>query len=217
MPVFGTRIPDNDPGLRSIRGVPTPQPSSPPVSPSPEPRAPLLQARVPDTRSFTPSTRMPVGQPRAGHGACRRAAGFTLMEILVVMVLVAMLFGIVGLSVSRSLSGAEIRNEAREVIAGLRHTRGQAIVKRNEQTFNVDAEKRTWQAAGREPKTLPEGLEVDMTTARSELTAENAGGIRFYPDGSSTGGNVKLVAGQRVWRINVAWLTGEVSLERDES
>jgi general secretion pathway protein H len=55
---------------------------------------------------------------------------------------------------------------------------------------------------------------VELNTARSELTSETAGGIRFYPDGGSTGGNVRLEANGRVYQVNVAWLTGEASVAR---
>ena len=51
----------------------------------------------------------------------------------------------------------------------------------------------------------------ELNTARSELTSEHVGGIRFYPDGGSTGGNVRLEANERIYQINVAWLTGEAS------
>lgn len=132
------------------------------------------------------------------------------------MVLVTLLFAVVGLSVSRSVAGAEIRNAAREITAGIRHTRGQAIVQRQQQVFQVDSERRTWKAAEREKETLPDGLEITMETARSEMTGEHAGGIRFYPDGASTGGRITLMINEREWEINVSWLTGEVSLDRDQ-
>ena len=95
-------------------------------------------------------------------------------------------------------------------------TRTQAILKKTEQVFLVDTEERTYQAAESEVKQLPEGMEVELNTARSELTSETAGGIRFYPDGGSTGGNVRLEANGRIYRINVAWLTGEASVERPD-
>lgn len=154
--------------------------------------------------------------PRTSFLAPSKQSGVSLLELVVVMVLVAMLFAVVGTSVSRSVSASELRNTAREITAGLRHTRGQAIIKREQQVFLVDAEKRSWQAAGREPRTLPEGLDITMTTARSELTGESAGGIRFYPDGASTGGSVTLSVEEREWHITVAWLTGEISQERDQ-
>jgi general secretion pathway protein H len=145
----------------------------------------------------------------------RTSAGFSLLELMVVMVLVGLLFAVVGVSVSRSVSGAELRNAARELTAGLRHTRGQAIIQRQQLVFNVDADQRTWQAAGGESVRLPDGLEITLNTARSELTGENAGGIRFFPDGASTGGSVVLLADGREWHITVAWLTGEIGIDRD--
>lgn len=130
--------------------------------------------------------------------------------------LVVILFGLVGTSITRSVSGAELRNEVRDVVAGLRYTRGQAIVKRQAQVFSVDAEQRTWQVPGQDPQTLPEGLDITLTTARSELTGENAGGIRFYPDGASTGGSVMLSVDERKWYVTVGWLTGEISQDPPE-
>jgi len=143
-------------------------------------------------------------------------AGFSLIELLIVMVIVVGVLGLVGTSVRRSVQGAELRNEVREVIAGLRHTRARAIVERSEKVFLVDAENLTWQAPGREPAKLPEGLDITLSTARSELTGENAGGIRFFPDGSSTGGSVLLSVDERKWYVTVGWLTGEISQDPPE-
>lgn len=143
------------------------------------------------------------------------AGGFSLLELIVVLVLVGLLFTVIGISVSRSISSAEIRNAARELTAGLRHTRGQAIIRREQQVFTVDTERRSWQAGNSEPVQLPEGLDITINTARSELTGERAGGIRFYPDGASTGGSVVVSTAGREWHITVGWLTGEIGIERD--
>lgn len=140
--------------------------------------------------------------------------GFTLVELLVVLVIVALVLALVGTSLSRSISGAEMRSAARKVAASLRYTRSHAILSRSEQVFLVDTEQRTYRAADREPEQLPEGMNVELNTARSELTSETAGGIRFYPDGGSTGGNVRLEANGRVYQVNVVWLTGEASVQR---
>ena len=156
---------------------------------------------------------------RAQHGlqlASNGQRGFTLVELLVVLVIAALALALVGTSISRSISGAEMRNAARKVAASLRYTRTQAILTKSEQVFLVDTEKRSFQAANREAEQLPEGLNVELNTARSELTSEAAGGIRFYPDGGSTGGNVRLEANGRVYQVNVTWLTGEASLQRPD-
>jgi general secretion pathway protein H len=142
--------------------------------------------------------------------------GFTLVELLVVLVIASLVLALVGTSISRSVSGAEMRVAARKMTASLRYTRTRAILDKQEQVFLVDTENRKYMAPKRPEVELPEGMKVALTTARSELTAESVGGIRFYPDGGSTGGFVELDANGRVYRINVAWLTGEASLERME-
>ena len=145
-----------------------------------------------------------------------RTRGFTLVELLVVLVIAALVLTLVGTSISRSISGAEMRTAARKLAASLRYTRTRAILSKSEQVFLVDTENRKYTAAEREPVELPEGMEVLLTTARSELTSETVGGIRFYPDGGSTGGSVKLEANERIYTINVGWLTGEASVQREE-
>ena len=142
--------------------------------------------------------------------------GFTLVEIMVVLVIVALMMALVGTSISRNISGAQMRTAASKVAASLRYTRTKAILTKSEQVFLVDTEKLTYQAADREAEQLPEGMKVELNTARSELTSETVGGIRFYPDGGSTGGNVRLEANGRIYRVNVAWLTGEASVERPD-
>jgi general secretion pathway protein H len=140
--------------------------------------------------------------------------GFTLVELLVVMVIAALVLALVGTSISRSVSGAEMRTAARKVAANLRYTRTQAILQKSEQVFLVDTEARTFQAPEREPVELPEGMRMALTTARTELTGESVGGIRFYPDGGSTGGYVELETNERIYKVSVAWLTGETVVER---
>lgn len=143
----------------------------------------------------------------------RRLRGFSLLELLVVLIIVALMATVVGVSVSRSITGAEVRTASRDLMAALRYTRGQAILKRSEQTLSVDVEKREYQAPGKPVVTIPDDMTMRLLTARTERTGESAGNIRFFPDGSSTGGKVTLAAGEREWVVNVGWLTGEISRE----
>ena len=39
---------------------------------------------------------------------------------------------------------------------------------------------------------------------------QDTGAIRFFPDGSSTGGRVTLMVGERSYAVDVDWLTGRV-------
>lgn len=142
-----------------------------------------------------------------------RQSGFTLLEMLAVIVLLAIALTAVSMSVSKSLSSAKVRAVSRDLVASLRYTRGQAIVKGEQKTFDVDLEAMTYSAPGREPQKFPDGIEVRVLTAAQEATSDRKLGIRFFPDGSSTGGNIGVHSGEREWRVNVEWLTGEVALD----
>lgn len=144
----------------------------------------------------------------------RGGAGFTLVELLVVMVIIALVLGLVATSLSRSISAAESRAAARKVLASLRYTRATAILEKRQTVFEVDTDERSYRPPNRDAVFLPDGIEVSLTTARSELTSEAAGGIRFFPDGGSTGGHVDLMVDERHYRVDVAWLTGEATLTR---
>lgn len=133
-----------------------------------------------------------------------------------VLVIIALVMGLVATSLSRSVSSAEARAASRKLVASLRYTRARAIIDKQETVFQLDTENRSYQAPGRKQITLPEGVDVTITTARSEVTSESVSGIRFFPDGGSTGGHIELLVNGREFRVNVAWLTGESSLERSE-
>ena len=154
---------------------------------------------------------------RACHGGAVRASGFTLIEIVVVIALIGVVATVAALSFSRSLSGARIEAASRDLVAALRYTRGQAIVKGEQKVLVLDLEHNTYQAPAKGSVELPKDMDLRLTTAQQELVDENKGGIRFFPDGSSTGGNIAVVLGQREWTINVGWLTGEITLDRPEN
>ncbi len=153
------------------------------------------------------------GARALGRTPIARSAGFTLVEILVVMIIIALVLGLVATSLSRSISGAEAREAARKMVAELRYTRSRAILDKSEQLFTVHIEERAYAAPGRERVVLPDGVEMQLTTAASEVIADDVGAIRFFPDGGSTGGRVDLVANGRDYIVHVAWLTGEARLE----
>ncbi|MBZ0223777.1 MAG: GspH/FimT family pseudopilin [Dokdonella sp.] len=173
-----------------------------------ESQAAFALARCSDSRNPNPDSR-----PLA-HS---RARGFTLIELMAVILLLAIAMTIVSISFSKSLQSAKIRAASRDLVAALRYTRGQAIVKGKSQVLVLDLEKNAYTAPGKGARELPKGMVLRLTTAESEVTGGNSGGIRFFPDGSSTGGHIAVLQGQREWRINVAWLTGDIELnERGE-
>lgn len=141
----------------------------------------------------------------------RRQVGFTLAELLLVMAIGAALVALAPPLIQRALPGVQLKGAAREVAAGLRFVRNAAVASGSEQRFRIDVEgRRFW--VGSEQKSLPESIELDLFTAQSELEGEGIGGIRFFPDGASTGGSVTLSHGERGYKVKVDWLTGMVRI-----
>ncbi len=60
---------------------------------------------------------------------------------------------------------------------------------------------------------IPETIDLTVVTAQTELTGGGAASIRFFGDGSSTGGRVTLERGNAAWKIDINWLTGQIELE----
>ncbi len=117
------------------------------------------------------------------------------------------------------LSGAtELRGAARQLAAGLRSARNEAVSRQREATLTLDLEQRRFGVTG-DPReiVLPEGLGIRLYTAQAEVVDGATGGIRFFPDGSSTGGSITVSGSQRAYRVNVDWLTGAITIAEEES
>ena len=156
---------------------------------------------------------MTSGFLKAGHPESRRATranGFTLLEMLAVIVLVAIIATAVAISVSRGLHSARLGAASSELAAALRATRAQAIVRAKVQNFDVDTRERSYRDVRNKDIALPQGLRLSITSAKEYRPNDHTGRIRFFPDGSSTGGRITLQSGRRQWHVNVSWLTGEV-------
>lgn len=146
-----------------------------------------------------------------------RPRGFTLIELLVVMAIAAMLVAVTPPLISRALPGVELKGAARQLSAALRFARNRAVTVRESVAVQVDVEQRRITVAGRpKPIQLSERLEVKMLTAESESQGEQVGGIRFFPDGGSTGGRVTFIRNERETAVDVDWLTGRVRIIEHE-
>jgi len=142
-----------------------------------------------------------------------RHRGFTLIEMLVVMVIMVLAYAMTAPMISAGVSGAELKAAARQIAAGLRKARSEAVVSKNEVALTVDVERHQFDLSGdKRIYRLPEKIEISLYTAQSELLDAKTGAIRFYPDGSSTGGRVTLSRGERKYRVDVDWMTGRVKV-----
>ena len=139
--------------------------------------------------------------------------GFTLVELLVVLLIISVLMVAAPIAFDRVLPGLQVRSDAQDVATMLRKARSQAIQSNREVTVTVDVEERTYRLAGEAGmQRLSEGVVVSLETAVSEVLGPNAGRIRFFPDGTSTGGLVNLKRRGQTYVISVDWLYGRVRI-----
>jgi general secretion pathway protein H len=145
-----------------------------------------------------------------------RSRGFTMIELLAVVLVIAMVAALSPVLFSSGVSAAKHRAAAREVAAMLRLARTEAVAKRVDIGVDFDLEQRTMQmpaATNKRITRIPEGIEINLTTTAAETRNEKQASVRFYPDGGATGGRVTLKVRERSYLVDIDWLTGRVSIE----
>jgi general secretion pathway protein H len=143
--------------------------------------------------------------------------GFTLLELIVVLFIVVLGFSVVGINLSSGNDATELKVAARDIVSALRFARGQALISHQETTVTLDLAENTYTVSGRDRiYPIPKAIDVTVVTAQSELT-EGSAGIRFFADGSSTGGRITLELGKATWQIDINWLTGQIELDDTEA
>lgn len=143
------------------------------------------------------------------------ARGFTLVELLVVLAAIAVLLGIAAPFVAGGDQSAGLRHDAGALAAALRETRAQAIAEARETTLTLDLEARLFHREALPPVALEHSETIRFTAAASEVETRERARVRFFADGSATGGRVVLAGAERKIAVAVHWLTGRVEVSDD--
>jgi len=150
---------------------------------------------------------------RRAARAPRQAAGVTMIELLIVLSIMALVAAMVAPMLSGPVSTTELKSAAREIAAGLRYARSDAVVTRQETRLVVDLEQRTFRIdRSTQVHQLPKKAELKLFTAQSDIADDKTGAIRFFPDGGSNGGRLTIASGERKYEVDVDWLTGRVAI-----
>jgi general secretion pathway protein H len=153
---------------------------------------------------------------RGGRIPWGKHAGFTLLELLVVIILLALTAGITAANFQRGTPGAELESEARKLISLMRYMRARSMSEGTIFAIEADDDVAGYRTGPDEKEfQLPHGMSI-ACDPEHEMSGINLSGIHFYPDGSSSGGlcQLSIASGERY--IEVSWLTGGIRFVKPE-
>lgn len=133
----------------------------------------------------------------------RHGPGFTLLELIVVLFIIALATAVVTASLYRGEREAGLKKTVRGVYAAMRQARDEALLERRPVTFNIDEENGTYRIGpGGRTVSIPEKMSIKGEP------------IVFFPKGNSTGGAVFIVhEDYREYSVIVDEVTGLARIE----
>ena len=145
---------------------------------------------------------------KKGHFHAGSKKGFTLIEILVALTLLAMAGTLVSVNVGKSAANKKPRAFAQQMISLCKKARRVAVDHGEPTALYISSGKRSCWISGKATSLeFPEQMLVEgegVCQLGSDIHA-----IHFYPDGSSSGGELTLsISGQPVYAFRVDMLTG---------
>lgn len=129
--------------------------------------------------------------------------GFTLIEILVVLVLMSLIAGISTVYFAGALPKAKLRASAREIASTIKYARTLAASTHERQvvTFDLDAGK--YGIKGRTGKAIPDemSLVIDGPDGNADPVRKGQYSLCYDSTGTNTWGRISLIQGDRIIRI----------------
>lgn len=130
-------------------------------------------------------------------------AGFTLIEMLVVLAITALVTAIAFPALDRAMRGQAFEGAADAIELGLRQARADAVARGRPVRFAMGADRRSVVVGGG-TIAIPIGTVVTLPTQ----------GLAFFGDGTSNGGRIDLVGAGRQRRLVVDPGSGAVEEQR---
>jgi general secretion pathway protein H len=139
-----------------------------------------------------------------------REAGFTLLEVMAVMLIIALVASLV-ITMTPGTGRAGLKAVTLKTAALLRRERMGAILGGRMRHVSLDGERRVFVGEEGEQVAIPRDVTVDLLGADAVWSGRQAV-VRFDPDGASTGAVVRLSQEKAEYEIRVNWYTGGVAV-----
>jgi general secretion pathway protein H len=139
-----------------------------------------------------------------------RCAGFTLIEVVAVMLIIALVASL-AVTMTTGTGRGRLKAVTLETAALLRRERLGAVMTGRERRVSVDGEQRVLVGDGGDVVAIPRDVVLDILGIDALWSGRQAV-VRFLPDGASTGAVLKLSREKAEYEIRVNWYTGGVAI-----
>jgi general secretion pathway protein H len=139
-----------------------------------------------------------------------RRAGFTLIEVVAVMLIIALVASL-AFAMMPGTGRGRLKALALETAALLRRERLGAVMTGRERQVSIDGEQRVLVGDGGDVVAVPRDVVLDILGIDALWSGRQAV-VRFHPDGASTGAVLKLSREKAEYEIRVNWYTGSVAI-----
>jgi general secretion pathway protein H len=139
--------------------------------------------------------------------------GFTLIELTIVLLIMVLGFSVIGSNISSGNQSAQLKAVARDLASALRYARGQALITHQEVAVAINLAENSYEVSNRDKiHYFSDEIDLTLVIAQDEFEDDETGHIRFYADGSSSGGRITLEWGNLTYLVDVNWLSGKIDI-----
>ena len=139
-----------------------------------------------------------------------RGAGFTLIEVMAVMLIIALVASL-AVTMMPGTGRAGLKALTLQTASLLRRERLGAILTGRDREVSLDGGRRMLVGDGGDIVALPRDITLDILGVDALWSGRQAI-VRFHPDGASTGAVMKLSREKAEYEIRVNWYTGGIAI-----
>jgi general secretion pathway protein H len=154
--------------------------------------------------------RAPPRMSRTSSAEAEAEAGFTLIEMMAVMLIIAVIASLV-LPMTHGTGRSQLQALALETATLIRSERVGAVLTGRVRRVAIDGERRLLIGDGGRRVSIPDDVTLDLLGVQEPWVGRRLI-VRFDADGSSSGTVVRLRRGGSAYEIRVNWYTGGVTV-----
>jgi len=151
-----------------------------------------------------------------------RSTGFTLVEVVIVLIIMAVGAALAGIAITSS-SGLTMKTFARELSATLRYARNHAVSEKHAFCFVINKDEGLYRLYGKKvdeegklipviEKPIPEDIEMVINNEDEDFFE-----VEFFPHGNTSGGVIEVQNKRgKVLLIAVNRLSGKIEVKEGE-